>query len=66
LTAASDAVIVPANKSIGKGVDEGEYADAGIPENLRELRRRIQGTAEKGLGAAGRTPTLPSPRGRGK
>src|SRR5947209_17273884 len=57
--------IVPANKFIRKGVDEGEYADAGITESLRQLRRRVQGTAEKGLGAAGRTstPTLPQ-RGR--
>ena len=47
-------VIVRANKSIRKGVDEGEYADAGTTENLRQLRRRVQGTAEKGLGAAGR------------
>jgi len=47
--------IVPANKFIRKGVDEGEYANAGITESLRKLRRRIQGTAEKGLGAAGRT-----------
>src|SRR4029077_7536589 len=46
--------IVPANKYIRKGVDEGEYADAGITESLQELRRRVQGTAEKGLGAAGR------------
>src|SRR5438874_7156610 len=46
--------IVPANKFIRKGVDEGEYADAGITESLRQLRRRVQGTAEKGLGAAGR------------
>src|SRR5256886_9523408 len=50
--------IVPANKFIRKGVDEGEYADAGITESLRQLRRRVQGTAEKGLGAAGRTPRL--------
>src|SRR2546427_6798162 len=57
--------IVPANKFIRKGVDEGEYADAGITESLRQLRRRVQGTAEKGLGAAGRTPTLPSPIGGG-
>src|SRR6266849_1746849 len=57
--------IVPANKYIRKGVDEGEYADAGITESLRQLRRRVQGTAEKGLGAAGRTPTLPSPIGGG-
>ena len=48
--------IVPANKFIRKGVDEGEYADARITESLRQLRRRVQGTAEKGLGAAGRTP----------
>jgi len=47
--------IVPANKFIRKGVDEGEYAAAGTTENLRKLRRRVQGTAEKGLGAAGRT-----------
>jgi len=53
-------VIVRANKFIRKGVDEGEYADAGITESLRELRRRIQGTAEKGLGAAGRKGTIPS------
>jgi hypothetical protein len=51
--------IVPANKFIRKGVDEGEYADAGITENLRQLRRSVQGTAEKGLGAAGRTGTPP-------
>src|SRR6266849_2375746 len=57
--------IVPANKYIRKGVDEGEYADAGITESHRQLRRRVQGTAEKGLGAAGRTPTLPSPIGGG-
>src|SRR2546429_8817299 len=50
--------IVPANKFIRKGVDEGEYADARITESLRQLRRRVQGTAEKGLGAAGRTPRL--------
>src|SRR6266550_3239027 len=56
--------IVPANKFIRKGVDEGEYADAGITESLRQLRRRVQGTAEKGLGAAGRTPTLTLPRKR--
>ena len=59
--------IVRANKSIDKGVDEGEYADAGTTENLRQLRRRVQGTAEKGLGAASRTgtPTLTLPqRGR--
>src|SRR2546428_1753760 len=59
--------IVPANKYIRKGVDEGEYADAGTTENLRQLRRRVQGTAEKGLGAASRRqtpfPTLPT-RGR--
>jgi len=41
------------NKFIFKGVDEGEYADAGTTENLRQLRGRVQGTAEKGLGAAG-------------
>jgi hypothetical protein len=58
--------IVGGYKFIRKGVDEGEYADAGITESLRQLRRRIQGTAEKGLGAAGRTPTLPSPRGGGQ
>src|SRR5213592_5023771 len=52
--------IVPANKFIRKGVDEGEYADAGITESLRQLRRRVQGTAEKGLGAAGRTGAIPS------
>src|SRR5438445_8150479 len=52
--------IVPANKFIRKGVDEGEYADAGIPESLRQLKRRIQGTAEKGLGAAGRTGAIRS------
>src|SRR5256884_5023607 len=52
--------IVPANKFIRKGVDEGEYADAGITESLRQLRRRVQGTAEKGLGAAGRTGVIPS------
>jgi hypothetical protein len=57
--------IVPANKSIGKGVDEDEYADAGTTENLLALRERVQGTAEKDLGAAGRTPTLPSPEGEG-
>src|SRR5256885_2002120 len=56
--------IVPANKLIRKGVDEGEYADAGITESLRQLRRRVQGTAEKGLGAAGRTPTPTLPRKR--
>src|SRR5205807_1706383 len=56
--------IVPANKFIRKGVDEGEYADAGITESLRQLRRRVQGTAEKGLGAAGRTPTPTLPRKR--
>jgi HMGL-like len=50
--------IVPANKYIRKGVDEGEYADAGITESLRQLRRRVQGTAEKGLGAAGRTGAI--------
>src|SRR5205823_81350 len=55
--------IVPANKFIRKGVDEGEYAAAGTTENLRKLRRRVQGTAEKGLGAAGRTPTLPARAG---
>jgi hypothetical protein len=49
--------MVDAYKFIRKGVDEGEYADAGITESLRQLRRRVQGTAEKGLGAAGRTPT---------
>jgi hypothetical protein len=53
-------VIVRANKSISKGVDEGEYADAGTTENLRQLRRRVQGTAEKGLGAASRTGAIPS------
>jgi len=60
--------IVRSYKFIGKGVDEGEYADAGITESLRQLRRRFQGTAEKGLGAAGRTgtPTQPSPRGGGR
>jgi hypothetical protein len=47
--------IVRSYKFIRKGVDEGEYADAGITESLRELRRRVQGTVEKGLGAAGRT-----------
>src|SRR6266581_1965748 len=52
--------IVPANKFIRKGVDEGEYADAGITESLRQLRRRVQGTAEKGLGAAGRTGAIRS------
>src|SRR5438477_12750623 len=57
--------IVPANKFIRKGVDEGEYAAAGTTENLRKLRRRVQGTAEKGLGAAGRTPTLPREEPRG-
>src|SRR5437879_2434369 len=41
------------NKFIFQGVDEGEYADAGTTENLRQLRGRVQGTAEKGLGAAG-------------
>src|SRR5256886_3244622 len=50
--------IVPANKFIRKGVDEGEYADAGITESLRKRRRRVQAPAEKGLGAAGRTPRL--------
>jgi hypothetical protein len=49
--------IVPANKSIRKGVDEDEYADAGTTENLLELRERVQGIAEKDLGAAGRTGT---------
>jgi hypothetical protein len=49
--------IVPANKSIRKGVDEDEYADAGTTENLLALRERVQGTAEKDLGAAGRTGT---------
>jgi hypothetical protein len=53
--------IVPTNKFIRKGVDEGEYADAGITESLRQLRRRVQGTAEKGLGAAGRTGSTPHP-----
>src|SRR5438309_2210962 len=51
------------NKFIFKGVDEGEYADAGTTENLRQLRGRVQGTAEKGLGAAGErgvAPTKPS------
>src|SRR3982074_3893859 len=52
--------IVPANKYIRKGVEEGEYADAGITESLRQLRRRIQSTAEKGLGAAGRTGEIQS------
>src|SRR3989442_1579975 len=52
--------IVPANKYIRKGVDEGEYADARITESLRQLRRRVQGTAEKGLGAAGRTGAVRS------
>jgi len=47
--------IVPANKFIRKGIDEDEYADAGTTENLPELRKRVQGTAEKDLGAAGRT-----------
>src|SRR5207302_518420 len=56
--------IVGTCKFIRKGVDEGEYADAGITESLRQLRRRVQGTAEKGLGAAGRTPTLTLPRKR--
>jgi len=46
--------MVDTYKFIRKGVDEGEYADAGITESLRQLRRRVQGTAEKGLGAAGR------------
>jgi hypothetical protein len=53
--------IVPANKYIRKGVDEGEYADAGTTENLWQLRRRVQGSAEKGLGAAGRTGSDPHP-----
>src|SRR5207253_80317 len=51
------------NKFRFKGVDEGEYADAGTTENLRQLRGRVQGTAEKGLGAAGErgvAPTKPS------
>jgi len=56
--------MVDTYKFIRKGVDEGEYADARITESLRQLRRRVQGTAEKGLGAAGRTgtpsPTLPA------
>jgi len=52
--------IVAANKCIRKGVDEGEYADAGTTENLWQLRRRVQGTAEKGLGAAGRTGAIRS------
>jgi hypothetical protein len=47
--------MVDTYKFIRKGVDEGEYADAGITESLPQLRRRVQGTAEKGLGAAGRT-----------
>jgi hypothetical protein len=49
--------IVPANKSIRKGVDEDEYADAGTTENPLALREGVQGTAEKDLGAAGRTGT---------
>jgi len=60
LTWTALAGIVPANKHIRKGVDEGEYADAGTTENLWQLRRRVQGTAEKGLGAAGRTGAIPS------
>ncbi len=52
------------NKFISvKGVDEGEYADAGTTENLRQLRGRVQGTAEKGLGAAG--PNGASPHAGG-
>ncbi len=67
------------NKFISvKGVDEGEYADAGTTENLPglgvpraindrvgrgELRGRVQGTAEKGLGAAG--PNGASPHAGG-
>jgi hypothetical protein len=47
--------MVAANKFIRKGVDEDEYATAGTTENLPELRKRVQGTAEKDLGAAGRT-----------
>jgi hypothetical protein len=58
LTADGSAAILSANKFISKGVDEGEYADAGTPENLRQLRRRVQSTAEKGLGAAGRKEKL--------
>jgi hypothetical protein len=54
LTDAQIAGIVPANKSIRKGTDEDEYADAGTTENLPELRKRVKGTAEKDLGAAGR------------
>jgi hypothetical protein len=54
LTLAQGTAILTPNKFISKGVDEGEYADAGTPENLRELRRRVQSTAEEGLGAAGR------------
>jgi len=58
--------IVPANKFIRKGVDEGEYADAGTTENLWQLRRRVQGTAEKGLGAAGRRRSAaPIPQKKG-
>src|SRR5438270_5855438 len=52
--------ILPANKYIRKGVDEGEYADAGITESLRKLRRRVQGTVERGLGAAGGTGVIQS------
>jgi hypothetical protein len=54
LTAHGVAGMVDTYKFIRKGVDEGEYAVAGITESLRQLRRRVQGTAEKGLGAAGR------------
>src|SRR3989442_15934509 len=52
--------IVPANKFIREGDNEGQYADAGITESLRQLRRRVQGAAEKGLGAAGRTGAVRS------
>src|SRR3982074_2089558 len=36
----------------------GFQAGAGITESLRQLRRRVQSTAEKGLGAAGRKGTV--------
>ncbi len=58
--------ILSVYKFISKGVDEGEYANAGITENLQglaagsQLRRSVQGTAEKGLGAAGPTGLIPS------
>src|SRR6266849_9210400 len=60
LTPRGVTVMVDTYKFIRKGVDEGEYADAGITESLRQLRRRVQGTAEKGLGAAGRTGAIQS------